>query len=162
AAVRRRRAVGRGEVRRGVEDAPLAGEEVAARGLAEPGAEQPQVAAVEIHAEDLVAAQVGARRLEDDAVVLEGEVGLRVGPAEGELAHVAQPALLRVRRDRGGRALLVLRERGSRRRLLGREELLQRTRPERALAARARAARGHDEAGDDGGESTQGVPLLGT
>ena len=102
--VRRRRALGAAQVRRGVDDRLAVRIEVAARRAPVPRAHHALVRAVEIHAEDLVARHAVARRLEDDLRAVEGEVRLRVLAAEGELPDVRQVRLAApggVRRSRG-------------------------------------------------------------
>ena len=49
---------------------------------------EPHVAAVDIHAEDLIASIGRARRLKDDFIAVEREIRLGILAAESELSHV--------------------------------------------------------------------------
>ncbi len=103
AEVRLRRAALAAEKRGGVEHVLLVGIEERAGRAALAVAEAAHVRAVDAHRVDLVALAAFARRLEDQVLAIEREVGLGVLAAEGQLLHVRQVHFFRAIRARGRR-----------------------------------------------------------
>ncbi len=95
-AIRRRWAVGRGEVGRGIEEALAVGKEVGASRLALARRQQGRSRAVDRQRVDLVALVRRPGGLERELQPVLGPVGLRILAAEGELADVGEVRFARV------------------------------------------------------------------
>src|SRR5439155_23696770 len=97
------------QMRRGIKNSFVAGEEVRARRAAVAGRNHLHVRAVDVHRVNLIALVTIARGLKDQLLAVAGKVSLGVLATEGELLHVAQMFFLRKRESRGLRrsALMI-------------------------------------------------------
>jgi hypothetical protein len=83
-------------MRRGIDETGAIGKE---EGTSRPPlsrADEPHIAAIEIHGEDLIAPKGGPGGLENELGAVEGKICLRVLPTEGELHEVGQVLLARL------------------------------------------------------------------